>query len=145
MLHSHWSRATPVIVPSGPSHTTNAMAFLDFLEAAANDPRWSGDGMMPEIERNFDLALDEKLMYRFAIIPIALFVAILRYHLWDVDRLVNKAMVYSALTGVLGLVYVVSALVVGYIVPGRLFNQGELVVVWIIAAALLFRPVRRRS
>ena len=36
--------AAPVIVPTGPSHTTNAMAFLDFLEAAANDPRWSGDG-----------------------------------------------------------------------------------------------------
>ena len=63
--------ATPVIVPSGPSHTTNAMAFLDFLEAAANDPRWSGDGMMGEIERNFDLELDDKLMYRFVIIPIA--------------------------------------------------------------------------
>ena len=63
--------ATPVIVPSGPSHTTNAMAFLDFLEAAANDPRWSGDGMMGEIERNFDLKLDDKLMYRFVIIPIA--------------------------------------------------------------------------
>ena len=47
------------------------MAFLDFLEAAANDPRWSADGMMPEIERNFDLGLDDKLMYRFAIIPIA--------------------------------------------------------------------------
>src|SRR5919106_2911433 len=29
--------AAPVIVPTGPSHTTNAMAFLDFLEAAAND------------------------------------------------------------------------------------------------------------
>lgn len=63
--------ADPVIVPTGPSHTTNAMAFLDFLEAAANDPRWSGDGMMPEIERNFDLGPDDKLIYRFAIIPIA--------------------------------------------------------------------------
>ena len=49
----------------------------------------------------------------FAIIPIALFVAILRYHLWDVDRLVNRAMVYGALTGVLGLLYAVGALVVG--------------------------------
>lgn len=82
--------------------------------------------------------------FLFGIIPIALFVAILRYHLWDVDRLVNRAMVYSALTGVLGLVYAVSALVVGYLVPGRVFNQRELVVVWIFAAALLFRPVRRR-
>ena len=60
-----------MIVPTGPSHTTNAMAFLDFLEAAANDPRWSADGMMPEIERNFDLGLDDKLIYRFLIIPIA--------------------------------------------------------------------------
>ena len=49
----------------------------------------------------------------FAIIPIALFVAILRYHLWDVDRLVNRAMVYGALTGVLGLLYAAGALVVG--------------------------------
>ena len=79
----------------------------------------------------------------FAIIPIALFVAILRYHLWDVDRLVNRAMVYGALTGVLGLLYAVGALVVG-LVPGALFDQRELVVVWILAAALLFRPIRRR-
>jgi plastocyanin len=81
----------------------------------------------------------------FTIIPIALFIAILRYHLWDVDRLVNRAMVYGALTGVLGLLYVAGALVVG-LVNGRIFfdQPGELVAVWILAAALLFRPIRRR-
>ncbi|MET0902526.1 MAG: hypothetical protein ABWZ52_04730, partial [Acidimicrobiales bacterium] len=79
----------------------------------------------------------------FAIIPIALFVAILRYHLWDVDRLVNRAMVYGAVTGVLGLLYGVGALIAG-LAPGALFDQGELVVVWIFAAAVLFRPIRRR-
>ncbi len=63
--------ADPVIVPTGPSHTTNVMAFLDFLEAAANDPRWSGDGMLPEMERNFDLGWDDKLIYSYLIIPIA--------------------------------------------------------------------------
>ena len=63
--------AAPVIVPSGPSHTTNAMAFLDFLEAAANDPRWSGDGMLPEMTRYFDLGIDDKLIYRYLIIPLA--------------------------------------------------------------------------
>ena len=60
-----------MIVPSGPSHTTNAMAFLDFLEAAANDPRWSGDGMLPEMTRYFDLGIDDKLIYRYLIIPLA--------------------------------------------------------------------------
>ena len=79
----------------------------------------------------------------FAVIPLALFVAILRFHLWDVQRLANRAMVYGALTGVLGLVYAGGALVVG-LVPGRVFDQRELVAVWILAAALLFRPARRR-
>ena len=81
----------------------------------------------------------------FTIIPIALFVAILRYHLWDVDRLVNRAMVYGALTGVLGLLYVAGALVVG-LVNGRILSDqpGELVAAWVLAAALLFRPIRRR-
>ena len=60
----------------------------------------------------------------FAIIPIALFVAILRYHLWDVDRLVNRAMVYGALTGVLGLLYAAGALVVG-LVPGAPLRPGR--------------------
>ena len=92
-----------------------------------------------------DLATFTFRVFRFVftIIPIALFVAILRYHLWDVDRLVNRAMVYGALTGVLGLLYGAGALIVG-LVPGALFDQGELVVVWILAAALLFRPIRRR-
>lgn len=92
-----------------------------------------------------DLATFTFRVFRFvfAIIPLALFVAILRFHLWDVQRFVNRAMVYSALTGVLGLVYGVGALVAG-LVPGRVFNQGELVAVWILAAALLIRPARRR-
>lgn len=92
-----------------------------------------------------DLATFTFRVFRFvfAIIPVALFVAILRFHLWDVERLVNRAMVYSALTGILGLVYAAGALIAG-LVPGRVFNQGELVTVWILAAALLFRPARRR-
>jgi plastocyanin len=104
------------------------------------DPLYQG-----ELFSGQDLATFTFRVFRivFAIIPIALFVAILRYHLWDVDRLVNRAMVYGALTGVLALLYAAGALVVG-LVPGALFNQGELVVVWILAAALLFRPIRRR-
>lgn len=92
-----------------------------------------------------DLATFTFRVFRFvfAVIPVALFVAILRFHLWDVDRLVNRAMVYSALTGVLGLAYAAVALLVG-LVPGRVFNQGELVAVWILLAALLIRPARRR-
>lgn len=63
--------AKPVVVPTGPAHTTNVQGFLDFLQAAANDPRFSAEVMMPAIEQSFDLGLDDKLIYRFLIIPIA--------------------------------------------------------------------------
>ncbi len=104
-----------------------------------------GEEFDGELFSGQDLATFTFRVFRFVfgIIPVALFVAILRFHLWDVDRLVNRAMVYGALTGLLGLVYGAGALVVG-LVPGRIFNQGELVAVWVLAAALLFRPARRR-
>lgn len=63
--------ARPVIVPTGPSHTTDVQGFLEFLEAAANDPRFTADVMMPAIEQSFDLGFDDKLIYRFLIIPMA--------------------------------------------------------------------------
>ena len=101
--------------------------------------------LLGELFSGLDLATFTFRVFRFvfAIIPVALFVAILRYHLWDVDRLVNRAMVYSALTGVLGVMYAAGALFVG-LVPGQLFNVGELFVVWTLGAAFLFRPLRRR-
>jgi plastocyanin len=103
------------------------------------------DVFIGELFSGQDLATFTFRVFRFvfAIIPVALFVAILRFHLWDVDRLVNRAMVYSALTGVLGLVYAAGALILG-LVPGQLFNVGELFVVWALGAGFLFRPLRRR-
>ena len=103
------------------------------------------DIVVGELFSGQDLATFTFRVFRFvfAIIPVALFLAILRFHLWDVQRLANRAMVYGALTGLLGLVYGAGALLVG-LVPGRVFNQGELVAVWVLAAALLFRPARRR-
>jgi len=111
-----------------------------YRDQGRRDPVFVG-----ELFSGQDLATFTFRVFRFvfALIPVALFVAILRFHLWDVDRLVNRAMVYGAMTGVLGVAYGVGALVVG-LLPGAIFNQGELVVVWILAAALLFRPIRRR-
>lgn len=92
-----------------------------------------------------DLATFTFRVFRFvfAVIPVTLFVAILRFHLWDVQRLVNRAMVYAALTGILGLAYGLCALLVG-LLPGRVFHEGTLLIVWVLVAAALIRPGRRR-
>ena len=74
-------------------------------------------------------------------IPTAIGIALLRYRLYDIDRLINRTLVYGALTAILGLGY---AIVV--IVLGQLLGQDTSLAVAgaTLAMAALFRPLRRR-
>jgi hypothetical protein len=78
-------------------------------------------------------------------LPVAVGVAILRYRLYDIDRLISRALVYATLTVILGLCY--GGLV---LVLGQLFGRvGERTPSWAVAGATLavaalFQPVRRR-
>jgi hypothetical protein len=78
-------------------------------------------------------------------VPVALGVAVLRYRLYDIDRLINRTLVYGALTAVLGAVYAGVVLVLGQLFGGV---GGELpswsVAGATLAAAALFQPARRR-
>lgn len=82
----------------------------------------------------------------FAVVPLALFTGLLRYRLWDVDRVVNRALVYGLLTGTLGAVYVVGVVVIGQV--ARLITdggaEGIAIGVATVVVALLFQPARRR-
>jgi hypothetical protein len=79
------------------------------------------------------------------LIPLSLGVAILRYRLWDVDLLINRALVYGTLTATLGVLYLGS--VVGLIALLRGFSGQHSTVALVIAtlvAAALVQPLRRR-
>jgi hypothetical protein len=78
-------------------------------------------------------------------LPAAVGVAILRYRLYDIDRLINRAVVYATLTAVLGLGYAGAVLALGQLFGG----VGERTPSWAVAGATLavaalFRPARRR-
>ncbi len=79
-------------------------------------------------------------------IPLSFGVAILRYRLWDIDTIINKALVYGSLTALLGALYV--GLIIGLTnLAGILTDtdsQPVALVISTLVIAALFQPVRHR-
>ena len=69
-------------------------------------------------------------------------IGILWFRLWDIDRLVNRTLVYGLLTALLGLAYAAAVLVLGQL-AGR--ERNNLAVAGAtLAVAALVQPARRR-
>jgi signal transduction histidine kinase len=76
------------------------------------------------------------------IVPLTIGFSILRYRLWNIDILINRTLVYGALTASIVAVYV---FIVG--LCGALFGAGSNVILAVIAttvAAIVFQPLRQR-
>ena len=74
-------------------------------------------------------------------VPLAIAVAVLRYRLWDLDRLVSRTVTYAAVTALLAVPY----LLILPAATGLAGGSGSLAVAALtLAAAAAFAPLRRR-
>jgi hypothetical protein len=80
----------------------------------------------------------------FPLVPISVGVAILRYRLYEIDRILNRTLVYGLLTAVLGLGYAAGSLVFVLVAGTGADPPSWLVAAATLAAAAIFGPARRR-
>jgi hypothetical protein len=80
-------------------------------------------------------------------LALAFGVAMLRYRLWDIDTLINKALVYGLLTATLAALY--AGFIIGLTslvgaIGGQTTQEPIVLVISTLALAALFLPVQRR-
>jgi hypothetical protein len=73
--------------------------------------------------------------------PVAIGVAVLRYRLYDLDRVISRTLTYGLLTVLLGLGYAGVVLGLGRLLPD---SSSLVVAAATLAVAGLFQPIRRR-
>ena len=102
-------------------------------------PGSTGSG---SIQPGWLLTMQSAVLMSYAVVPVAVGVAVLKHRLFDVDMIINRAVVYGVLTASVVGIYVV---VVGYL--GVLFRAGGNLAISLVATglvAVLFAPLRDR-
>jgi hypothetical protein len=79
--------------------------------------------------------------FGFAALPVAIGVGILRYRLYEIDRIISRTLAYAIVTGLLVGVYAGLVLLATHVLS---FHSSVAVAASTLAAAALFNPVRRR-
>ena len=82
------------------------------------------------------------------VVPVSVGIAIMRYRLYDIDRIINRTLVYGSLTALLALVYL-GGVTATQTLLRTLTGQEQLPQLVVVASTLviaaLFNPLRRRT
>jgi signal transduction histidine kinase len=119
-----------------------SFTFVDFAELVFGTPLIPGWTKPPftayvVIDNIFYVA-----GFALLVVPLFTYIAIVRYHLYDIDVVINRTLVYGALTACVVGIYVLAVVGLGYLFQA----QGNLAVSLLATGlvAVLFQPLRSR-
>ena len=84
------------------------------------------------------------MILSFPLIPLSAGVAVLRHRLYDIDLVINRALVYGSLTALLAASYVGLVLLLGAALSPVTSGSDLAIALSTLAVAALFRPIRGR-
>jgi hypothetical protein len=89
----------------------------------------------------WDTGSNAALGIALPLVPVCIAISVLRYLLYDIDRIISRAVSYLLITALLVVVYVACVAVITSLVP---LGSSAGVAVSTLVVAALFQPVRRR-
>lgn len=93
----------------------------------------------------YSLIGEQLVTISLLLVPLTIAMSVFRVRLWDIDLLINRALVYGGLTGALGVFYVASVVALQQIFRTLTGQTSDLAIVYsTLAMAVLFMPLRRR-
>jgi hypothetical protein len=100
---------------------------------------------IPDTSRLFEAVTAVLSLLVIPSIPIAAGIAIFKYRLYDIDRIINRTLVYAALTGTLVAMYVGGVVLLQTLFRALTGGESQLAIVAsTLAIAALFNPLRTR-
>jgi hypothetical protein len=110
-----------------------AMVLWTVYPVAAATPLWA-------------VVIEQFAIFSLALVPIAAGIAIMRYRLYEIDRIINLALVYAGLTAALALIYFGCVLALQAVLSA-ITGEGQSTIATVLstlAIASLFIPLRQR-
>ena len=92
----------------------------------------------------FAFAPDQLSFAGIGLLPIGIGIAILRYRLYEIDRIVSRTVAYAAITAILAAVFAVAVVGLQTLLAPFESSNNLAVIPSTLLVATLFQPLRRR-
>ena len=119
-----------------------SIAILGFLLLSVGDHAFS---LHLKLNPLLTLVINPAYYIIMLFIPVSISIAILRSHLWDIDTLINRTLVYGLLTTILALFYIGLILTLQFLLRSIINQNNDVaIVISTLIIAAIFQPLRRR-